>query len=224
MFDVRRSFLKRTMFCLQILISKFNIQITRDHIHTLQWDPISWLNDEIINFYMNLLIERSELRASEGYPKVYAFNTFFTQKLLTSGHSGVRRWTKKVDLFAYDIIPVPVHVSNIHWCMAIINMKEKTIKYYDSMGASNNRVLSALEDYLRDESLDKRKIQFDMSDWSKENVSNSPRQENGSDCGVFSCMTAEFICRNRPIIFDQQHMVYFRQKMVLEICTGKMLL
>lgn len=206
------------------LITKFNIQITRKHILTLQWEPLAWLNDEVINFYMNLLTERGELRANDGYPKVYAMNTFFIPRLLQSGHSGVKRWTKKVDLFACDIIPVPVHVGNVHWCMAIINMKEKTIKYYDSMGAPNQRVLYELEDYLKKESLDKRKIEFDTNGWSKENVTDNPRQENGSDCGVFSCMTAEFICRNRPITFTQQHMNYFRQKMVLEICTGTMLL
>ncbi|XP_037030613.1 sentrin-specific protease 1-like isoform X2 [Bradysia coprophila] len=207
------------------LITKFNIQITRLHILTLQWEPtLAWLNDEVINFYMSLLTERGELRANDGYPKVYAMNTFFTQRLFQGGHSAVKRWTKKVDLFACDIIPVPVHVGNVHWCMAIINMKEKTIKYYDSMGAPNHRVLSELEDYLKKESLDKRKIEFDTSGWSKENVTDNPRQENGSDCGVFSCMTAEFICRNRPVSFNQQHMNYFRQRMVLEICTGSLLL
>ncbi|KAJ6637597.1 Sentrin-specific protease 1 [Pseudolycoriella hygida] len=205
-----------------ILINKFNFQITRDDISTLQWEPdLKWLNDEVINFYMSLLTERG---SQEGYSKVYAMNTFFIQRLFSGGYSAVKRWTKKVDLFACDIIPVPVHVGGIHWCMAIINMKEKTIKYYDSMGGPNNKVLSALEDYLREESLDKRKVAFDLSGWSKENVTNNPRQQNGSDCGVFSCMTAEFICRNRPIIFSQQHMSYFRQKMVLEICTGKLLL
>lgn len=50
------------------------------------------------------------------------------------GHSGVRRWTRKIDIFSYDIIPVPVHVGGVHWCMSIINMREKSIKYYDSMG------------------------------------------------------------------------------------------
>lgn len=207
------------------LVSKFNLQITRSHIHTLQWEPhLAWLNDEVINFYMNLLTERGELRANDGYPKVYAMNTFFIPRLLTSKHAGVKRWTKKVDLFACDIIPVPVHVGNVHWCMAIINMKEKTIKYYDSMGAPNHRVLSELEEYLKQESLDKRKIEFDTNGWVMENVTDNPRQENGSDCGVFSCMTAEFICRNRPITFNQQHMNYFRQKMVLEICSGNLLL
>lgn len=45
-----------------------------------------------------------------------------------------------------------------------------------------------------------------------------------SDCGVFSCMFAEFISRDSEISFDQSHMPYFRNKMVFEIMNGKMLL
>lgn len=203
-----------------ILISKFNLSITRHDIQTLSWEPLAWLNDEVINFYMELLGERS--RTTESLPKVHGMNTFFLKRLLEAGYAGVRRWTRKIDIFAHDIIPVPVH-KGIHWCMAIIHMKEKTIKYYDSMGAPNNVVLNALADYLQAESMDKKKQPLDMSDWKKENVSNIPQQENGSDCGVFSCMYAEFITRNRPILFTQQHMQYFRKRMIYEICTGKMM-
>lgn len=198
------------------------MNITRRDIYTLVGD--TWLNDEVINFYMNLLMERSEQRSSEGLPKVYAMNTFFVPRLLQSGHGAVRRWTRKVDIFSYDVIPVPVHVGQVHWCMAIIHLKQKTIKYYDSMGTPNPRLLNALEDYLREESLDKRKEPFDTSKFHKESVADAPRQMNGSDCGVFSCMFAEYITRNRQITFSQENMPYFRRKMILEIVQGKLLL
>lgn len=191
---------------------------------TLNWVQLAWLNDEVINFYMALLTERSELRANDGYPKVYAMSTFFLTSFERSGYAGVRRWTRKIDIFSVDIIPIPVHVGQMHWCMAIINFKEKTINYYDSMGHPNAKVLGYLSDYLKQESLDKRKIKFDLSDWTIQSVPNSPRQQNGSDCGVFSCTTAEFVCRNRPLAFNQSNMTYLRQKMALEIVTGKMLL
>lgn len=203
-----------------VLISKFNLSVTRRDIQTLQWNPLTWLNDEVINFFMELLAERSRL--NEKLPKVHAMNTFFLKRLMENGYSGVRRWTRKVDIFAHDIIPVPVH-KGIHWCMAIIHLKNKTINYYDSMGTPNNPVLTALANYLKEESLDKKKCEFDMTGWKFDNVRNIPQQENGSDCGVFSCMYAEFITRNRPIVFTQQHMQYFRMKMVYEICKGQML-
>lgn len=203
-----------------VLNSKFNLTISRHDIQTLNWNPLTWLNDEVINFYMELLGERS--KQSETLPKVHGMNTFFLPRLIEHGYSAVRRWTRKVDIFQFDIIPVPVH-KGIHWCMAIIHMKNKTIKYYDSMGGPNDQAIRALAEYLKSESLDKKKVEFDMSDWKYENVRNIPQQENGSDCGVFSCMYAEFITRNRPIVFSQQHMQYFRMKMIFEICTGQML-
>ncbi|XP_055616579.1 sentrin-specific protease 1-like isoform X2 [Toxorhynchites rutilus septentrionalis] len=205
----------------EVIVSKFNISITRNDLATLVGD--NWLNDEVINFYMNLLMERSEQGADDGLPRVYAMNTFFIPKLLSAGHAGLKRWTRKVDIFTYDIIPVPVHVGRVHWCMAIIDLKNKSIRYYDSMGTPNNSVLNALEQYLRDESLDKRKKPFDTSGFAKQNMSECPRQMNGSDCGVFSCMFAEHESRNREIEFTQQHMPYFRQKMMYEISQGRLL-
>lgn len=205
----------------ETVVTKFNISITRNDLATLVGD--NWLNDEVINFYMNLLMERSEQRTDDGLPKVYSMNTFFIPKLLEAGHAGLKRWTRKVDIFTYDIIPVPVHVGRVHWCMAIIDLKNEAIRYYDSMGTPNNKVLDALEKYLKDESLDKRKRPFDTSNFIKENMRECPRQMNGSDCGVFSCMFAEHETRNREISFSQEHMPYFRQKMIYEISQAQLL-
>lgn len=207
-------------FVFQVIVSKFSMNISRKDLQTL--DGLQWLNDEVINFYMELIKLRSE--EVDHLPKVHVMNTFFIGKLMQQGHSGVRRWTRKVDIFSCDIIPVPVHVGGVHWCMSVIHMRNKTISYYDSMGHANTAVLDALEQYLKDESLDKKKEHFDTSDWTIECVRDCPQQRNGSDCGVFSCMFAEFLSRDSKISFDQQHMQYFRRKMVCEIATGKLVL
>lgn len=34
------------------------------------------------------------------------------------GHAAVKRWTKAVDLFLYDLILVPLHLG-VHWAMAV---------------------------------------------------------------------------------------------------------
>uniref|UniRef100_A0A182YL89 Ubiquitin-like protease family profile domain-containing protein n=1 Tax=Anopheles stephensi TaxID=30069 RepID=A0A182YL89_ANOST len=205
----------------QVVMEKFNLQITGNDLVTLQ--DLNWLNDAVINFYMELLRERSEQKHGQGLPKVYTMNTFFLPQLLKIGYSGVRRWTRKVDLLANDMIVVPVHVGGIHWCMSTIDLRRKTIHYYDSMGSPNNAVLNALEEYLCQESMDKRKTPFDKSGLTKQNIRDCPRQKNGSDCGVFSCMFAEFLTRDHPITFDQSNMPYFRKKMTVEIMSGKLL-
>jgi sentrin-specific protease 1 len=63
--------------------------------------------------------------------------------------------------------------------MAIINLRDKWIRYYDSMGRPNNSVLEALKRYLQDESLDKKQKPFDTSSFQIENVRNCPQQQNG---------------------------------------------
>jgi sentrin-specific protease 1 len=64
---------------------------------------------------MNMLMERGE---KDNHPKCYAFNTFFYPKIMSGGHSTVRRWTKKVDIFSYDYIIIPIHLG-MHWCLCV---------------------------------------------------------------------------------------------------------
>ncbi|XP_050417974.1 sentrin-specific protease 1 isoform X2 [Patella vulgata] len=195
----------------------FKIQITKEDIQTLK--GLNWLNDEVINFYMNMLMERGD---EDNMARVHAFNTFFYPKLAGSGHSVVRRWTKRVDVLNVDYILVPVHLG-VHWCLAIIDFIKKSIRYYDSMGGNNDTCLNALKQYLIDECLDKKKQKFDLTGWSTVAVKDIPQQMNGSDCGMFSCVFAEYVTRGAKITFTQDDMPYFRRKMVYEIVTKKLL-
>ena len=72
----------------------------------------------------------------ENFRPVYAFSTFFYPRLMDAGYSAVRRWTKKVDLFSYSLVLVPVHLG-MHWCLAAVDMDAKSITYFDSMGGNN---------------------------------------------------------------------------------------
>ncbi|GLV42508.1 hypothetical protein CBL_03245 [Carabus blaptoides fortunei] len=201
----------------RVFAEKFNLRITG---HDLKlFNEKEWLNDEVINFYVNLIQQRSERR---NMPRVHSFSTFFYPKLMSSGYSSLRRWTKRVDIFSFDIIVVPVHLG-FHWCMATIDFRDKSIRYYDSMLGKNNQCLMALENYLREEHRDKKKTEYDTSAWKRVIMKDIPRQLNGSDCGVFSCTFAEFITRNAKILFTQENMPYIRRKMVIEIIEGRLL-
>ncbi|XP_053625390.1 sentrin-specific protease 1-like isoform X2 [Plodia interpunctella] len=203
----------------QLLVEKFNLRIHRRDLQTLS--GLNWLNDEVINFYMNLLMQRALERPA--LPRVYAANTFFYPKLLQAGQPGLRRWTRKVDIFANDLMVVPVHLG-VHWCMSIIDFRKKQVSYLDSMGGRNQACLDALLKYLKDEHQDKKGQPFDASGWKGECLKDIPQQMNGSDCGMFSCTFAEFSCRDAPYAFTQAHMPYLRRKAALEILTGRLLL
>ncbi|XP_065720254.2 sentrin-specific protease 1 [Drosophila suzukii] len=203
----------------EFVVSKFKLDVHLSDIKILIGGR--WLNDVVINFYMNLLIARSEKRSGQ-LPSVYSMNTFFMPRLLQSGFEGVKRWTRKVDILSKDIILIPVHCKGVHWTMAIVDMRKKTILYYDSKGGANKNLLDTLEKYLREESLDKRNQSFDTRNFRIEKARNVPQQKNNNDCGVFSCMFAEYITRNAPITFSQDNVVYFRKKMALEIIDGEL--
>ncbi|XP_078727002.1 sentrin-specific protease 1-like isoform X1 [Lampetra fluviatilis] len=203
----------------EVLSEAFRLSITRKDIKTLQ--HLNWLNDEVINFYMSLIMERGK---GEGKATVHAFNTFFYPRVKSAGFQGVKRWTKRVDVFQFDLALVPIHLD-VHWCLAAINFKKKTLTYYDSMGNSNNEVCNILMQYLREESKDKKGQPFDITGWKTYSMKPNeiPQQMNGSDCGMFACKYADYITREKPITFTQQHMPYFRRRMVWEIIHQKLL-
>uniref|UniRef100_A0A667YTD6 SUMO specific peptidase 1 n=1 Tax=Myripristis murdjan TaxID=586833 RepID=A0A667YTD6_9TELE len=203
----------------EVLSEGFGLSLTRKDLQTLS--HLNWLNDEVINFYMNLLVERSK---DPNLPTVDTFNTFFFPKLRSSGYSAVRRWTKKMDIFSVDILLVPVHLG-VHWCLSVVDFRKKTIMYFDSMGGNNVEACRILLEYLRQESKDKKGKELDTSGWTLHSKLRHeiPQQMNGSDCGMFTCKYAEYITKDKPITFTQKHMPYFRRRMVWEILNRKLL-
>ncbi|KAJ2792131.1 hypothetical protein H4R21_006206, partial [Coemansia helicoidea] len=71
-----------------------NVPVTAHDMATLQ--DGKWLNDEVINFYMQLIMERAA--QTPALPRVHAFNTFFYSTLRESGYARVRRWTRRARL------------------------------------------------------------------------------------------------------------------------------
>lgn len=122
----------------EVLANAFNISITRKDMQTLK--GLNWLNDEIINFYMSLIAERSK----QTDIKIHTFTTFFYPKLLKDGFQSLKRWTRKVDIFSFDLILVPIHLG-LHWTLAVIDLACKEIRYYDSMNNNNYECLKALK-------------------------------------------------------------------------------
>ncbi|CAK9138985.1 unnamed protein product [Ilex paraguariensis] len=180
-----------------------NIEITGEILQCLR--PGAWLNDEVINLYLELLKER-ENRGPKRFLKCHFFNTFFYKKLI-GGKAGydfkaVRRWTTQRKLgyclLECDKIFVPIH-KEVHWCLAVINKRDEKFQYLDSLGGSDTRVMKVLAKYFVDEVKDKSGKDIDVSSWKKEFVEDLPEQKNG------------FV----------EHMPYFRLRTVKEILRLK---
>ncbi|KAF8094639.1 hypothetical protein N665_0358s0021 [Sinapis alba] len=198
-----------------------NIDITVEKLRCLK--PGQWLNDEVINLYLVLLKER-EAREPKKFIKCHFFNTFFFTKLVHSGtgynYGAVRRWTsmKKLGyhLIDCDKIFIPIHM-NIHWTLAVINIKERKFQYLDSFKGREPRILDALARYFADEVRDKNEVDVDVSQWRQEFVQDLPEQRNGFDCGMFMLKYMDFYSRGLDLCFTQEHMPYFRVRTAKEI-------
>jgi len=203
------------------------VQLVERDFHTLA--PGRWLNDEIINCYIKLL-------CLEELPVTFhAFTSLFwtyisshdpkaPKKPLAYNYAKVKRWTRRqnVDIFEKDIVIMPVNLSDMHWTLGALDFRKKRIRTYDSMGTPiNNRFVEFMLKYLNDEHQDKKGCPLPgLDEWEGEEVVDMPIQENGYDCGVFTCRAAECLLRDISFNFTQNEMVEWRLIMCLELMDG----
>jgi Ulp1 family protease len=108
----------------EVLIHKYNIPMTREKISCLK--PGTWLNDEVINFYVEMMMQEGG--------SIHSFNTFFMVRLYQNENynfNNVARWTKKVDIFRQKKVFIPINYKNEHWVLVVIDLTIKTIFFYD---------------------------------------------------------------------------------------------
>nr|URG86743.1 early in short days 4-like protein [Linum usitatissimum]URG86744.1 early in short days 4-like protein [Linum usitatissimum]URG86745.1 early in short days 4-like protein [Linum usitatissimum] len=237
--EVKRALLNRSSRMLLVNHDSSGIDVTGEILQCLK--PGAWLNDEVINVYLELLKER-EKREPKKFLKCHFCNTFFYKKTsyfchrnvhyiqLTGGgkrtfdYRAVKRWTteRKLGYMLFDCekIFVPIH-REIHWCLAIINKRDRKFQYLDSLKGKDLAVLENLARYYVEEVKDKSKIDIDISDWEYEFPEALPEQLNGYDCGMFMIKYADFYSRGLDLCFSQENMPYFRLRTAKEILRLK---
>jgi Ulp1 family protease len=174
--------------------------------------PGNWLNDEVINLYLRLLQERDtrirSLPDADEYSKCHFFNSFFLSKLYKDAgcyeYASVRRWTAPGRLRAIgqsqtcildcDKIFIPINQSNMHWTVAVVDLRNERFEYFDSLLGEDSECLEFLSRYIVDEFRDKRgEDRQDILEWKRLYPKNIPRQANGYDCGVFLTYFANYL-------------------------------
>uniref|UniRef100_A0A673CCT0 Ubiquitin-like protease family profile domain-containing protein n=1 Tax=Sphaeramia orbicularis TaxID=375764 RepID=A0A673CCT0_9TELE len=174
--------------------------------HTLSLEDLgaleeqNWLNDQIINMYGELIMDATQ-------QKVHFFNSFFHKQLVAKGYDGVKRWTKKVDLFSKWLLLIPIHLE-IHWSLVTVAMATKTINYYDSQACS--RGISDIVCLLSVINCDLLTLQ------------GIPQQKNDSDCGVFVLEYCRCLSVKQPLLFSQEDMPQIRKRIYKELCDCRL--
>jgi sentrin-specific protease 1 len=193
----------------EVLVTIARLEIKRCDI--IQLEGSKWLNSVLIDCYLALIKGRSE--AVSSLPNIHVMSCGFMIKLKLEGYGAVRRWTKKINLFDLDLLIVPIHAP-FHWRLIIVDFKERAITRYESLGDTSVSDAHILENYLKDEAVDKLRTKLNTDEWSIGCSTNCPQQANLDDCGVFVCTIAEYVSRRAALTFNQSNMPYLRHKMV----------
>lgn len=187
--------------------------------HTLSLEDLStleeqnWINDQIINMYGELIMEATEQR-------VHFFNSFFHKQLVAKGYEGVKRWTKKIDLFSKWLVLIPIHLE-IHWSLVTVSMAHKTISYYDSQGIVFRHTTDNIMKYLLAEAKEKKQTGFQKG-WKITIIKGIPQQKNDSDCGVFVLEYCRCLSVKQPFRFSQDDMPRIRKRIYKELCDCRL--
>ena len=129
------------------------------------------------------------------------------------------------DIFNLDKIFFACNVNKSHWCCVVIFMQEKRIQFYDSMHASGKYYLNHLMNYIVDEWNDKKSGNLpDAEKWKLVKCEpDVPHQKNGFDCGVFTCMFADYLSCDKKFNFHQDLMVRCRESIALALMDGNII-
>lgn len=165
------------------------------------------------------LINKRDLK-KHGRRTVYAFNSFFFSSLCYN-YQRVQNWTRAaaIDVFSLDKIIFPINQSNAHWFLAVVNVKALRFESFDSLGYSHSDVLHRLQDWLNDESKDKKDVEVSLAAWTHHHP-NCPKQNTGHDCGVFTCRFADCCALDMPFDFSQSDITKLRILISLQLLKG----
>ncbi len=174
--------------------------------------PKTWLNNDIINFWMMYL-------QSKNTKSIY-LSSHFVPLLKINKIKQTKRHYKNKSLWLQEFICIPINIGNYHWVLVVVDIEQREINFYDSMGGNGNEYLHAILKWLQADSED-NDIPFDESDWIlTDHKKDIPQQTNGYDCGVFVLMTAEYKTNHYEFNYNQDDMPRIRMEIATQILTG----
>lgn len=168
--------------------------------HQFNGNLRAWLNDEIVNEYLAILVAQKKKEAGFAHkrggpaPPMHAFSSFWYTTMKDRPES-IKRWASRVQLqgdqyLDADLLLYPI-CDDGHWRLLAVKPKERTIEYLDSMGFKGDKYVKKLKEYLEGELKDS----WNEDEWTVVELQRSSRQINGNDCGVFTLLNALTLLR-----------------------------
>ena len=185
--------------------------------------PGTWLNDEVINAYLRLV----DNKLAENKSTTRIVNTFFFEQASLAGKNFTkinRMLTKKgIQLDGLKKLIIPLNIKQTHWCFAVIDFSEMTVKGFDSLNSSSILLMDDLVQ-LANTLLQNKKHATPPKQFERVVVVRDyPRQNNSHDCGVFMLKGIHSLAEHRSLDFSQADAVYSRYHICYELIEGKLI-
>jgi NAD-dependent SIR2 family protein deacetylase len=170
--------------------------------------PGEWLDDEIINAYLELL------QRSIASPSHRIANSFIMAMRLDRPY----KWfTKLLDTGTYTIY-LPVNQKDYHWSFAVMTSKSKEDAlcwtYYDSLGGgAPEALLNWIQLWFRNKRIEEL------------TVSPNPKQKNDTDCGLFVLIGIRLLTAGRSHLTQAESnalLPSFRERVLAELLASSL--
>ncbi|RWS00542.1 hypothetical protein B4U79_16707 [Dinothrombium tinctorium] len=197
----------------KIIVEDFSITITGHDIKTLIIDEnrIGWLNDNVIDFYLQLIAKSTTNNNLFVYPSIF-------HRTLTDRYQDALKFKRRQqNLHQFNLYLMPIILKE-HWTLLFYNpdfTKIYFFNYMTSYGPEPTPILNRTRRYFT-KLFEKR-----GGNWTEPSIDDQtvPQQTNESDCGVYVCYFARCLASNHPLEVTTQQIKHFRKQIAYEIST-----
>ncbi|THX69921.1 cysteine proteinase [Aureobasidium pullulans] len=195
-------------------------------------EPEGWLNDEIINGFFTALCNAMNDKAGHTKGKVPPFASYISgwySSVTKNGVDAIKRWSRRKGIMGDKLLQCkriffPVNPGN-HWSLLVICPDNHTIEYLDSLDVGRSEENRKSSKYIN---LGRQWLQMELGDKYVDEEWNtvdrrSSIQNNGSDCGVFTCLNgfvSALELSNPTKEFGPEQIPYARRAMVSMFTLG----
>ena len=170
-------------------------------------DDDKMLDDAVISSYVNIHLNKQKDNRKIAFESNYILNL-----LQQNRYNEILLWKDFRDkgLEYYDYIMFPLKRGSQdkggHWILCIIDMKNDKIKIYDSLqsGSTYTDFINLIKEFLQNSNITRNFSTVYLK---------GPKQETGTDCGVFVSEYAKRFILNEPIDFKQSDIPQIRNNM-----------
>ncbi|KAJ9500222.1 hypothetical protein H2202_004017 [Exophiala xenobiotica] len=185
----------------------------------------NWLNDEVINGYLKLIVEHGKKNdRPTQVPTHHAFVSFFYNNLEAKGYDSVKRWANRAKIGGKNLLEtenvfIPIN-SGMHWTLCVVSGKNKTITHYNSLSGNGRKYVETVKKWVQQE----LGSAYKDDEWKMEFKGESPQQQNMDDCGVFTITSARQIMLGlTPMSYTAGLIELQRRRIVAELVNGALL-